>query len=279
MNKITTLLFLLCSTVIALQAAPNMSIYEAINKAGYQRMLTQRIAKCYVSIIANIEPEINKKHLKGSAKTFESNLRELKSYAPTEEIRDQFRYVEILWNKYKFVYDDYYSKDNANKILEYNNKILEACHKAVGMLEAHAIESKLYGDQELRTGDKELAHIINLSGRQRMLTQRIALYAIAKAYQLGNAVDNEQYYTTAVIEFSTAYDLLQAYSKNTDEIQAEYANVGEHWSVLSEEMKEVVAATEITDELNERAIEALKNADLLLFSFDEIVFLYERLKD
>ena len=68
----------------------NMSIYEAINKAGYQRMLTQRIAKSYFAVLGDIEADNYKKHLKGCAKIFDNNLKELSAYSPTEEIKKQF---------------------------------------------------------------------------------------------------------------------------------------------------------------------------------------------
>ncbi len=66
--------------------APQMTVYEAVNKAGYQRMLTQRIAKCYLSIVAEVDADKYREHLKGSAKLFKENLKELSAYAPTTDI-------------------------------------------------------------------------------------------------------------------------------------------------------------------------------------------------
>ena len=40
-----------------------MSIYETINKAGYQRMLTQRIAKSYMAIVCNVDNQKHEEHL------------------------------------------------------------------------------------------------------------------------------------------------------------------------------------------------------------------------
>lgn len=269
---------LLCSTFV-IQAAPNMSIYEAINKAGYQRMLTQRVAKCYLSIAAGLDAERQKTHLRGSAKTFENNLNELQEYAPTEKIRDQFRYVEILWRNYKFVYTDDFTTENAEIILQFNNKILKACHEAVVMLENYAVENKSYGDQETTAGDQELARVINLSGRQRMLTQRMALYTIAKTYSIGDSEENLQLYSTATNEFIEGYKSLMACSKNTTQIDEEYNSIGLHWSNLEASYAEVINAPGLSIQLKDKLLEVIERTDLLLFRFDEIVFLYERQKD
>lgn len=275
-------LLLLLSTILlatTAQAAPEMSIYEAINKAGYQRMLTQRVAKCYLSIVAGLDGERQKTHLMGSAKAFENNLRELKNFAPTEQIGDQFRYIKILWDNYKFINTNNYTKANAEVILQFNNKILKACHEAVLMLENYALENQAYGNQEVKAGDQDLASIINAAGRQRMLTQRMALYAIAKAYNIGNAEENLRLYSAAVNDFTKAYKRLMACSKNTPQIDEEYINVSNYWNFLETGFTEILDTPELNDSTKEKALEVLEKIDLLLFRFDEIVFLYERQKN
>lgn len=275
----STLLLLAILLATVAQATPNMSIYEAINKAGYQRMLTQRIAKCYLSIVAGLDVERQRTHLMGSAKAFENNLRELKDFAPTDKIGNQFRYVKILWDNYKFINTNNYTKANAETILEFNNKILKACHEAVEMLEEYALENKAYGDQELRAGDQELASIINTSGRQRMLTQRMALYALAKAYNIGNAEENVQLHSTAVADFTKAYQQLMACSKNTDQIDEEYNTVSNYWNTIESNFTILINTPEGSEPLSEKVLDLLEKTDLLLFRFDEIVFLYERQKE
>ncbi len=279
MSKLLVLFIFFIVGATTVEASPKMSIHEAVNKAGYQRMLTQRIAKCYISMVAGIAIEKHRTHLLGSAKTFESNLQELKGYAPTEKIRDQFRYVEVLWRNYKFIYNDNVAIENANIILEFNNKILKACQEGVVLLEEYGLENKPYGDQEVRVGDQDLLQVINVSGRQRMLTQRIALYALAKAYNIGDQEDNLKNYHTAMVEFSTSYQQLMACSKNTTQIDEEYNRVGGYWSGLETAFGEITTAAAITAVLEETIINALRNTDMLLFAFDEIVFLYEREKE
>ncbi|MGH1336503.1 MAG: type IV pili methyl-accepting chemotaxis transducer N-terminal domain-containing protein [Aureispira sp.] len=279
MNKIILLVGSLLMSCTLLKATPNMSIYEAINKAGYQRMLTQRVAKCYISITAGLDEDRHKTHLMGSAKAFENNLNELKVYAPNDKIRDQFRYVEILWRNYKFIYTNEFTTENATVVLQFNNKILKACHEAVQLLEEYALENKMYGDQEIQAGDQELAQIISLSGKQRMLTQRIALYAVAKTYGIGDSEENLQLYTEAISDFGTAYRKLMACSKNTVQIDEEYSAVSKQWGLLEADLGEVIVAPSLSIQVKEKLLNVLENADLVLFRFDEIVFLYERQKN
>lgn len=273
----TVVLLLLCSTPW-LQAAPPMGIYEAINKAGYQRMLTQKIAKCYLSVVAEIEVDKHKNFLKISTQTFEENLKALQNFAPTSAIKEQFRYVKILWRNYKFVYTDAFNRENAGIILKGNNKILKACEEAVELLEQYALEENYAGNQELRNTEQHLSAIINLSGRQRMLTQRITLYAIAKAYGFGEDKLNKQYYFEAVGEFERAYRALVANAYNTTQIYEEYDVVEEHWELLEEKLTPIVKASFLSIALEEQLEKAIKQSELLLFSLDEIVFLYERQK-
>lgn len=273
----TVLLLFLCSTLL-LHAAPPMGIYEAINKAGYQRMLTPKIAKCYLSIVAGLEVSKHKKSLNNSTKVFEDNLQALQDFAPTIAIKDQFRYVRILWRNYKFVYTNEFNRENAGSILRVNNKILRAGEEAVQLLEDYTLEENYTGNQELSNTDQHLSHIINLSGRQRMLTQRITLYAIAKAYQFGDSKLNKQYYFEAVSKFERAYRTLVASSYHTSQIYEEYNRVEESWEELEDDLTNIVKASSLSIALEEKLEDSIKKSELLLFSLDEIVFLYERQK-
>ena len=279
--KATVLLLGLCLGLISTaQAAdaPQMSIYEAINKAGYQRMLTQRIAKCYLSVVAKVDGDKYKDHLRGSAKIFKQNLRELTSFSPTDEIREQFRYIEILWRNYQFIYSDEYSVESAQVLLKFNDKILKACDKAVTMLEEYANTQNETNSQEVRNGDMQLTHIINISGSQRMLTQRILLYTIAQHYQYGDAANNNAQLQTAIETFGETYKKLMSYSNNTSEIDQQLMVVTENWQTLSDRLQTINGAVVENQDMRPQLAESLKLSEKILFAFDEIVFLYERQK-
>lgn len=281
--KMLTSLCLVLLSVITSFASPTitvdpegMSIYEAINKAGYQRMLTQRIAKSYVAAVCNVDKDKYKEHLKGSAKVFESNLKELESFSPNEAIRTQFRYVEILWQNYKFIYSDDYSQENALTILKFNDKILKACNDAVILLEEYAIEIKSSKDQEVRVGDSDLSSIINISGRQRMLTQRILFLSLAKTYKIGDVNLLNQKLEDGISTFKDSFKKLMSYSKNTAQIDTELLEISKLWASLEENLNTILSSENNTVQFQELLAKSMKLGEQILFSFDEVVFLYER---
>lgn len=254
----------------------NMTIYEAINKAGYQRMLTQRIAKSYVAVVCGIDKDKYKEHLKGSAKIFESNLKELEAFSPNEAIRTQLRYVEILWQNYKFIYSDDYNKEGALTIVQFNDKILKACNDAVSLLEEYAIEHKSNKDQEVRVRDSDLSSIINISGRQRMLTQRILFLSLTKTYAIGDVNTQNQKLESAVSTFKESFKRLMSYSKNTAQIDTELLAISKYWSNMEENLNVILTSENNTVQFNDLLAKVMKTGEQILFSFDEVVFLYER---
>jgi len=257
----------------------DMSIYEAINKAGYQRMLTQRIAKSYVIVVGDVQATKYKEHLKGCARLFESNLNELNEYAPTDAIKNQFRYVEILWRNYKFIYSDEYTEENAVILLKFNDKILKACDDAVHLLEEYATEQTSNKDQEIIYDKNGLSSAINLSGRQRMLSQRLLFLTTAKFYNIGDKAELGQKFSEGLTLFKQSLKELIACPKNTQEIDTELLGIIDEWEKVETNILSIMNETEITVQEKEKFLDALKSSEQILFSFDEIVFLYERLAE
>lgn len=262
---------------VKVEKSVNMTIYEAINKAGYQRMLTQRIAKSYFAILGDMEADSYKKHLKGCAKIFDTNLKELSAYAPTEDIKKQFRYVEILWRNYKFIYSDSYSMENGQIILQFNEKILTACHEAVVLLENYAHTQTENRDQEMRKGNDALSRIINISGRQRMLSQRMFLFTLANFQRIGDQPEQRRKFEKSLSDFKIALKELMSCPQNTEEIDGQLLMVSKLWNDIEEPLLTILNTEEPTIQQRKDLIVALKKSEQVLFTLDEIVFLYERI--
>jgi nitrate/nitrite-specific signal transduction histidine kinase len=288
MKQIVSLLVIAFFAMTSLNASPlssstskplDMSIYEAINKAGYQRMLTQRIAKSYMIVLSNLDPIKHKEHLKGSARLFESNLKELKEYAPTDEIKNQFRYVEILWRNYKFIYSDDFSEENALIIFKFNDKILKACNDAVTLLEEYAVAQTANKDQEMIDDKNGLSNVINVSGRQRMLSQRMLFFTVTKFTKIGDEEALNRKFSEALGLFNSSLKELISNAENTEEIDTELLDIANSWEKVESNILSVMNAGEITVQEKDKLIDALKLSEQVLFSLDEVVFLYERVAE
>ncbi|CAA6830034.1 MAG: Unknown protein [uncultured Aureispira sp.] len=253
-----------------------MSIYETINKAGYQRMLTQRIAKSYMAIVCNLDHEKQEEHLKGSAKIFEKNLEDLDYSAPNEAIQTKVHYVKTLWQKNKFLYKNVYTEENALKVLTFNNEILKACDDVVLLLEEYAIKNEASRNKKNKKSTHSLSSIINFSGKQRMLTQRILLFSLANSYSIGDKELQVACLKESIRAFEELFRALISCSKNTAEIDEELDVSSKAWVEMKKELNNILSSENNTAELKEQLAKMMQLGEEILFSFDEVAFLYER---
>ena len=210
-------------TLLTILGLPLISYAEtdplsaAINKAGKQRMLSQRIAKSYFFLGENVRPDKAREQLKASMAMFEQHHNELKSEIKDQEIQELFAFIDIALAEYAELVKKPYDKNNGNEVLDLSETLLEVCQSVVVKLEQ---ASKL-----------KKAKLVNISGRQRMLSQRIAKYYVA--YQAGfrdpNSVEQLQ---KAVKEFETALKILSGSSQNTAKITSSLSKVGSLWKVV-----------------------------------------------
>lgn len=145
-----------------------ITINSAINKAGRQRMLSQRIAKAYCQVGMNVLPKKSKQIMSDSIMLFESQLSELSGFAPTREIRETYRQLHDEWIVYKSVAVDSPTQKGAEKIALLNEEVLKTAHRGTLQLEQHAATS--------------VGKLVNIAGRQRMLSQRLAKFYMLRAW-------------------------------------------------------------------------------------------------
>lgn len=196
-------------------AAPSvkMSSAAAINIAGRQRMLSQRMAKAYAQLGLGVLPERSLRILGESRDTFSRQLRELTEVAPTAEIAATYADLEKLWLPYRKALETTPAAQTGAEIQVLNEEILKVAHQGVVQLEKHAATS--------------LGKLVNVSGRQRMLSQRTAKFFMFREWGLPKPVEADL--AVARKEFKAALATLQDAPETTPEIKLQLQLADSQW--------------------------------------------------
>lgn len=157
----------------------SLTFNKAVNISGKQRMLTQKMAKCYLYLIDNPDDFKAAKDLKITKIIFEKQLQILGKNTSNTLTTERIATVKKTWEKYKSFLDGVPNKKNAVKIINTNTTILKQANSVVNAIILESKGDNHEDDSYLIEEDSELKNIINKAGRQRMLSQRLALYYFA----------------------------------------------------------------------------------------------------
>ncbi|TXH87165.1 MAG: hypothetical protein E6Q78_15535 [Rhodoferax sp.] len=202
---------------------------DAINKAGRQRMLSQRMVKAYLALGLQVKATEAARVLDQSMALFDRQLVELKSFAPNPQIKDVYGQLEGQWSALKsLLVGSAPSAANAVKLLPQDASVLALANTGTQQLE------QAYG--------KPTGKLVNVAGRQRMLSQRMAKYYLALTWGVdGSAAAGE--IEKARSEFAQALDLLRNASEATGEIRQELALADAQWVLFGAALNAKPSAT------------------------------------
>lgn len=202
-----------------------LDVNDAINKAGRQRMLSQRMAKAWLALVHKTESTAAQQILDRSMALFDRQLVELKSYAPNAELRKTYADLEGAWSEYKAVLvGNHPSRDGAGGLLNTDARVLALAHQ--GTVQYEAVTSKPVGK------------LVNMAGRQRMLSQRMAKYFYAAALKVEPAQAQTEI-GKARTEFLSAMEVLRNAPEATSGIKDQLVLADNQWIFFDMALKEI----------------------------------------
>jgi len=194
-----------------LGAAPLWSVEihsaaEAVNIAGKQRMFTQRMLKDYAMIGMGNHFGDPQKDLEETMAAFDDHLKSLQTYAKGDvKIETALADVEKIWKEVETPLKQTPDLEEAQILQEKLESLLKAADTAT---KAFSEASK-----------KASGEMINIAGRQRMLSQRMASLYMLKVWGVKDPKFQEKL-NQALAEFKDALTKLEEASLNTEETHA-----------------------------------------------------------
>lgn len=266
MNKISSVFAWLCMGASLLfaplssGAAPaqsaQLTMSSAINKAGRQRMLSQRMVKFYCQIGQGVLADKAVVQLEQSVALFETQLNELEQGAPNAEIRAAVAEMKAAWAPYREVVTAKPTLKGGEQLIDLSEALLKRAHHVTQLWQEAAAT---------QTG-----RLVNISGRQRMLSQRLARLYFEKRRGL-RAAEISAGLKLAKEEFTSAMKELESAPQNTPAIRRELEQARNQWIFFSNaidqtDSKDPVLATNVATS-SERILEVM----------DKVTGMYEKL--
>lgn len=252
------LLLVFLMVLLALPSSATAQITDintAINKAGRERMLSQRMAKVYFQLGQDVDTQRSQRILDTSLAQFDRQLVELKNYAPNDEIRKTYLELEQTWIPLKdLLVGTTPQLENAHAVLELSDRVLALAHQGTNQLEALA-----------ETGS---GYLVNRSGHLRFMSQRMARNYQAISWGVQDEVLEDELNKVRAA-FVAALNELSEHPDNTLPVKSRLELLRQQWYFFESALDE----RRLDDQT--LATSVATTSERILEMAEEIVELYE----
>lgn len=228
---------------------------EAVNRAGQLRMFSQRIVKLQALLCAGVGASDNRALLAESVETVDRNLASLGKTVSQATFGDLIEGVQQAWTQVKAALAPPTSAANLKRIDDLAEVLLARSERLTANLEMAGYGTNL--------------RVINLSGRQRMLSQRLAKQALlASLAETAPSSEALEAFRSTEREFVEALAELTRTPLVTPEIADTLALAQAHWQAYEASLRRVGSDT------GKPEIATL--SETILEDFDRLTDAYER---
>jgi hypothetical protein len=218
-------------------------------------MLTQRIVKAYIQIGLDITPDLSRRQMNDALSVFENQLARLKRSVTDSQGRKSLAHMESEWRRFRQMASGRVRHDNVMPLMRMSDELLSAAHDLTLALQSRSPVAA--------------ARLVNISGRQRMLSQRMAKYYLARAWGVSSVADGGEL-GSARTEFDGALVTLRNAPENTAQIRKELDAVAAQW----EWFKSALAL----QGAESYSLVVVHSSEAILNSMELVTALYEKLQ-
>ena len=213
LKKYLILLALGFSALVHAPAWAQTTDSEAMNMAGLQRSLGQRMAKDYLMLGADVRVDAAQRQLKETVERFDASQKALNAYAPNPEIKAALAKVDATWAVYRQQVEAKPDHAKAAELMATSEILLQQTQAVTDAMAKHL---------------GEMGATVNRSGWARVQTQRIAMLYMAKSWHV-QAPDLDAKLDKAVSDFETILKELEARGTPNEEIANAQRRARAHW--------------------------------------------------
>lgn len=213
LKKYLSLILLACTVLVSMPGLAQLSDSEAMNMAGLQRSLTQRMAKNYLMIGADVRVDAAQRQLKETVERFDASQKALASYAPTAEIKAALAKVDATWAVHRQQIEAKPEQAKAAQMLATSEELLQQTQNVSDLMGKHL---------------GAMGASVHRTGWARVQTQRIAMLYMAKSWRVP-APDLDAKLDKAVSDFETILKELEARGTPNEEIANAQRRARAHW--------------------------------------------------